>query len=272
VHWTWINEHYRARLPRDFAAGVMSIETRDRFHAKQGRSTARLVLAEAEDALAVYLKRHFRLPWLARLGALFNPAGKHSPAALEWAHLEQVRAMGIEVPEVVAAGEQIGPRTALSSFLIVAELSGCAALNELLPQLASRLDDAAFARLKRKVIAETARITATMHAAGVFHKDLYLCHFFLGAVDEHAGASAPRVVLIDLHRLEKHRLCADWWRWKDLAQLLYSTDGVAGIGPRDVLRFWKIYCRRLEIARPGWHARMVRLRAARYRKHNRKPR
>jgi heptose I phosphotransferase len=272
VHWTWINEHYRARLPHDFAAGVMSIETRDRYHTKQGRSTARVVLKESDGALAVYLKRHFRLPWPARLAALFDPGGKHWPAASEWAHLEHVRALGIEVPEVVAAGEHIGPRAALSSFLMVAELSGCSPLNESLPELKGRLDARAFATLKRQVIAEMARITATLHAARVFHKDLYLCHFFHSAITEQSGTIPPRVVLIDLHRLEKHRFCSDWWRWKDLGQLLFSTDEVAGITPVDRLRFWKLYCRRLGIKWPGWHAQMVRLRAARYREHNRKRR
>ena len=47
VNWTWINENYRAFLPDDLAATVMSLESRDRFHAKQGRSTARVVLHQA---------------------------------------------------------------------------------------------------------------------------------------------------------------------------------------------------------------------------------
>ncbi len=138
VSWTWINEQYRARLPDDLGANVMTLESRDRFHAKQGRSTARVVLDRADRPLAVYLKRHFRLPWPARLAALVDPAGKHSPAAAEWAHLERARALGIDVPEVVAAGERIGPWADLRSFLMIAELTGCDAVNELLPQLAAR--------------------------------------------------------------------------------------------------------------------------------------
>ncbi len=180
VNWTWINEQYRARLPDDLGANVMTLESRDRFHAKQGRSTARVVLVRADQPLAVYLKRHFRLPWPARLAALVDPGGKHSPAAAEWAHLERARQLGIDVPEVVAAGERIGPGAQLQSFLMIAELSGCEAVNELLPGLAQRLDARTFETLKRRVIAEMARITATLHAARVFHKDLYLCHFFLG--------------------------------------------------------------------------------------------
>ena len=122
------------------------------------------------------------------------------------------------------------------------------------------------------MIAEMARITATLHAARVFHKDLYLCHFFLDHEVDSAGAGALRLSLIDLHRLKEHRLWPDWWRWKDLGQLLFSTYGVDGITDRDRLRFWRIYRRRVGIRRPRWHARMVRLRAARYLEHNRKPR
>jgi heptose I phosphotransferase len=272
VSWSWINETYRAHLPRDFPSTVMTLESRDRYHAKQGRSTARVVLKSTDRPLPVYLKRHIRLPWPTRLAALLHPAGRYSPAAAEWAHLERVRALGIDVPEVVAAGERIGPRASLRSFLLVAELSGFAALNELLPQLFARKGASEFATLKRRVIAEMARITATLHKARVFHKDLYLCHFFLDPARALSGAESPRVALIDLHRLEEHRLWSDWWRWKDLGQLLYSTFGVLGITARDRLRFWRSYCHLAGITRARWHARLVRLRAARYLAHNRKPR
>ena len=270
VSWTWINDRYRAHLPEDLGANVMTLESRDRFHAKQGRSTARVVLVRADRPLAVYLKRHFRLPWPARLAAFVDPGGKHSPAAAEWAHLERARALGIDVPEVVAAGEQIGPWAQLQSFVMIAELSGCEAVNELLPQLAAQLDSRAFEALKRHIIDAMARITATLHAARNFHKDLYLCHFFL----DHEGLKVPafRLSLIDLHRLEEHKLWPDWWRWKDLGQLLFSTYGVDGITDRDRWRFWRIYRGRVGIRRPRWHARMVRLRAARYLEHNRKVR
>ena len=48
------------------------------------------------------------------------------------------------MPEVVAAGERIGPKGHLNSFLMIAELTGCEAVNELLPRLASELDTVAF--------------------------------------------------------------------------------------------------------------------------------
>ena len=139
VRWSWIDPRYQSALPPDLDASVMTLDSRDRLHAKQGRSTARVVFHPAAAAadrasgtaqcagasagpVAVYLKRHFRLPWLARLAALFDPAGRHSPAAAEWAHLERARALGVPVPEVVATGERIGPWACLQSYLMVAEL------------------------------------------------------------------------------------------------------------------------------------------------------
>jgi heptose I phosphotransferase len=292
VSWTWVNERYRGELPADLASTVMTLDARDRLHGKQGRTTARVVFHPGHDGggrpagdgpigegppapdrpLAVYLKRHYRLPWAARWAALVDPAGRHSPAAAEWTHLERARRLGIEVPEVVAAGEFIGPRGDLRSFLMIAELTGCEPLNEVLPRLAARLDPGAFARLKRRLIVAMARITATLHAARDFHKDLYLCHFFLDVARLDRGADPPRLVLIDLHRLRRHRLWPAWWRWKDLGQLLFSTYGVDGIDAGDRRRFWRSYRRRSPLVLAAWQERFVRLRAARYRRHNRRPR
>jgi hypothetical protein len=285
VSWTWINDRYRTRVPGDLAATVMTLESRDRFHAKQGRSTARFVFhagehssptrgssaSASEPPLAVYLKRHYRLPWTSRMAALLHPAGKHSDAGAEWSHLERVRELGIEVPDSVAAGEQIGPRASLTSFLMVTELEG-GAVNELLPVLSRQLDPQSFARLKRRVIAEIAGITARLHTASVFHKDLYLCHFYLDPGRVESKEEGAWISLIDLHRLAEHRLCPGWWRCKDLGQLFFSTDGVAGLTEHDRLRFWIWYCRFTRLRWPRWQLLLARLRAARYRTHNRKPR
>lgn len=282
VSWTWVNERYRDALPMDFDSGVMALDTRDRLHVKQGRSTARVIFHEAGNGglatessgpvLSVYLKRQYRLSWPARLAATIDPSGRHSPAAAEWAHLERGRNLGIDVPEVVAAGERIGPHAGLSSFLMLAELIGCEALHEAVPRLAADLDPQAFASLKRRIIEEMARIALTLHAARLFHKDLYLCHFFLDIDRLERGGGPPRLVLIDLHRLSSRRFGSSWLRWKDLGQLLYSTFGVDGIDDRDRLRFWRSYLKHCPVAMPAWQAWIVRFRAARYRAHNRKPR
>jgi heptose I phosphotransferase len=265
--WAWLSERHREALPADLPETVMGLDARDRLHAKQGRSTARVVFHSPSGPLPVYLKRHYRLPWRARLAALLLPGGRHTPGAAEWAHLERARAMGVAVPEVVAAGERIGPWGRLQSFLMVAELTGCRPLNEALPDLALALDPAAFAALKRALVVEMAGIAAALHDHRVFHKDLYLCHFFLD--EGRVGTGRRMLSLIDLHRLREHRRWPDRWRWKDLGQLLFSTVGVPGISDRDRLRFWGRYRRLLGLRRHRWHLRMVRLKAARYLAHNR---
>ncbi len=285
VHWSWIDPRYQSALPPDLDASVMTLDSRDRLHAKQGRSTARIVFhppavtnraagkvdvaGSSAVPVAVYLKRHFRLPWLARLAALFDPAGRHSPAAAEWVHLERARKLGVPVPEVVAAGERIGPWTCLQSYLMVAELTGFEELNVALPRLMHELDGQAFVALKHRVILEMARITAALHAACIFHKDLYLCHFYLDVAGLRDNPGDIRLVLIDLHRLAEHRLWPDRWRWKDLGQLLYSTVGVAGIDEGDISQFWKVYSRRVSLRSPEWQARMIKIKAAAYLEHNR---
>src|SRR5262249_32471539 len=159
------------------------------------------------------------------LGAWLRPGRGHSPGSAEWAHLERVRALGIAVPEVVAVGERIGPWGRLQSYLMVAELVGQEELNVAGARAAASRGHAEFARLKRQLIAEMVRIAVGLHRARLFHKDLYLCHFFL----DHVAAEGRRLTLIDLHRLARHRWLASRWRRKDLAQLLYSTAGVGGI-------------------------------------------
>jgi heptose I phosphotransferase len=269
VRWTWVNDRYRGALPAGFDAELMTLETPDRLHVKQGRSTARI---RFDSGLSVYLKRQYRLPWPARLAATFHPTGRHTPASAERHHLERCSGLGVEVPDVVATGERIGPRATLTAFLMVADLIGCEAVNEALPHLAARLAPAEFAALKRRIIAELARIASTLHAAKLFHKDLYLCHFFLDIERLGCDDRGVRLVLIDLHRLSSRRIGADWLRWKDLGQLLYSTFDVDGIDERDRLRFWRLYRRRCPLVLASWQAAIVRFRAGRYGAHNRKPR
>ena len=267
--WTWIDDRFRGALPADLDAQVMTLESRDRYHAKQGRSTARVVFHTASGPLSVYLKRHFRLPWRSRLAALFDPAGRHSPGAAELSHLARVRALGIAVPDVVAAGERIGPWGNLQSFLMIADLVDCQPLHEAIPALARRLDPQAFAAWKRALTATLAEIAATLHRADLFHKDLYLCHFFIDA-EAIVPPSPVRLTLIDLHRLGHHPRWFYRWRRKDLGQLLFSTYDVPGIDDRDRLRFWSHYRKQLGLHWPRWQARMIELKAARYRAHNAK--
>jgi heptose I phosphotransferase len=231
----------------DWPGRIMQVAVTDRFFAKQGRSTGRLVLDAPGDPprrLVVYLKRHYRLGWWRGLLAALWPGGDWSPAMQEYRHLEWARRQGVPVPATAAVGEMIGPAGRLSSFLAVEELTGMLPLHEAIPQARERLSAAEFRRWKRGLAAELARLARLLHDRRHFHKDLYLCHFFIHH-DDLTRLPGPdgwrgRIFLIDLHRLGHHPWT--WWRWqcKDLAQMLYSS-AVPGVEVRDLVAFWKHY-------------------------------
>jgi heptose I phosphotransferase len=257
----------------DWADRIMDLEITDRFHAKQGRSTCRWVLhapgsAGGDKRLAVYLKRHYRVSWWRGWLAALWPGGNWSPAFAEFDHLEWARAQGVLVPEVVAAAEYTGPWGRLQSVLAVEELTGMLPLHEAIPLAASRLDPDSFRAWKRGLIAEMARITRLLHDRRCFHKDLYLCHFYIA---RHDTAGLPtwrgRVFLIDLHRLGHHPWTWRLWQTKDLAQLLYSSE-VPGIDARDRLFFWREYLSPGARGGCGWLRRYVLFKWRRYRRHN----
>jgi heptose I phosphotransferase len=258
----------------DWAERIMDVAVTDRFHTKQGRTTGRWILEPAPGSgsvrrLAVYLKRHYELPWWLGWLATLWPGRGWSPAVREWRHLEWTRRQGVPVPAVVAAAEYIGPWGRLRSLLAVEELAGMVPLSEAIPLAAARLDPAAFRRWKRTLAAEMARLTRLLHDRRCFHKDLYLCHFYVARIDTQAvPAWRGRVYLIDLHRMGRHPWTWRLWQTKDLAQLLYSS-AVAGVGARDQLRFWAEY--RGTGPRRGkgrWLRRLVVLRWRRYQRHN----
>jgi heptose I phosphotransferase len=255
----------------DWPDRIMHVEVTDDFHAKQGRTIGRLVLRAGDGRrLVVYIKRHYRLPWLHGLGALFRPEPPWSPALQEWDHLEQARRVGLPVPEPVAGGEWIGPWGRLQSFLAVEELTGMLALHQAVPAAAGRLKPLEFRRWKRGLAREMVRLALELHRRYWFHKDLYLCHYYIAEADTFGVPPGNdwrgRVRLIDLHRMARHRWTGMWWRGKDLAQLLYSTDE-PGVDDRDRLWFWKCYRRALPSLRGTrllrWY---VRLKAWNYRR------
>jgi heptose I phosphotransferase len=261
----------------DWPARIMDVAVTDRFHAKQGRSTGRWLVQASEDAdprrkrLAVYLKRHYELPWWQGWLATLWPWFNWSPAWREWRHLEWARRRGLPVPKTVAAAEYVGPWGKLRSFLAIEELTGMLSLQEAIPLAALRQDAASFRHWKRTLAVELARLTRMLHDRRCFHKDLYLCHFFIAHDDTRAvpgNGWRGQVHLIDLHRLAHHPLTWKLWQTKDLAQLLYASE-IIGVDARDRLAFWRAY-RGAGPNRPGcsWVRRLILYRWRRYRHHN----
>jgi lipopolysaccharide kinase (Kdo/WaaP) family protein len=253
---------------------ILEIPVTDDFHQKQGRSTGRLILESGGRRLSVYLKRHYRLSWWQGMLATLLPGGAWSPGMRERRNLHAAAQLGLPVPKVVAAGEWIGPRFRLQSFLAIEELAGMLPLHQAIPSAHRQLDPKGFCRWKMALTREMARLARLMHDRCWFHKDLYLCHFYLPEEDirqltPHASMFG-RLHVIDLHRLKRHPVTSFHWILKDLGGLLFSSD-VIGVTARDRLRFWRFYCgSKGRSWREHLAAWCIRVRGWNYRRHNAK--
>ncbi len=269
ARWLWQRGDWQRFAGADWAERIMAVEVTDRFHAKQGRSTGRWILERDGRRLGAYLKRHYRLAWWQGLLALLWPSRGWSPARQEWRNLQWARAQGWPVPAPVAVGEFIGPWGRLQSVLAIEELADMLPLHEAIPLAAQQLPPDTFDLWKDGLVAEVARLVRQLHDRRCFHKDLYLCHFYIPQANlERLGDWRGRVHVIDLHRLGQHRWTWPFWQVKDLAQLLYSSR-LEGVEEEDRLRFWQQY----QPGRPErWLAWCVRAKEWFYRRHNAKRR
>ncbi|MFO0969870.1 MAG: lipopolysaccharide kinase InaA family protein [Gemmataceae bacterium] len=286
-------------LGDDWAERIFDLPVTDRYFAKQGRSIGRLILSAGDgvvregeapaepilspmtpgsagaspshaDAprLSVYLKRRESVSWWRRLLASLLPRLAWTSGWQEARHLLWAKRQNIPVPEVVAVGEYVGPGGKMRGFLAVEELVDMLPLHEAVPLAARRLDPHTFAKWKRDLAAEMARLTRLLHDRHHFHKDLYLCHFYLPEQDcSRLPLWRGRLHMIDFHRLGHHPLARLWWQIKDLGQLLYSSR-IEGVTPRDRLRFWRAYI--APARRRSLLARLIRLRGGWYEQHNQK--
>lgn len=253
----WHADDWPAELTGD---AVMAADVRDRFHAKQGRTIARWA---PQNGPVVYVKRHYRHGWLRSWLAHLGLA--RSDAWQEANHIAWAADHGFRVPRTVAVGQRCGPWGRLQGYIATEELTGMLPLHEAVPLARKRLSSPAFAAWKRGLTLALAAVVGRLHGAERFHKDLYLCHFYVPARMTHyvPGGWGDHIVMIDLHRLGHHPIAAAWWRLKDLAQLLYSTD-VPGLTARDRLRFWRAYGG----SRRSWLRRLILVRYRNYRRHN----
>ncbi len=153
-------------------------------------------------------------------------------AGQEWRAIKRLHKVGVPTMTAVAYGERGGNPATQHSFIITEELAPTVSLEDF---SADWLQNPPEPRLKRALIAEVARMTGTMHRAGVNHRDCYICHFLLHT-DRPVSAESFRLSLIDLHRAQVRSETPRRWRDKDLAGLYFSALGI-GLTRGDKLRF-----------------------------------
>ena len=143
---------------------------------------------------------------LKRYTAVRSPG--QTPAEKEVAGIRLLQDAGIPTVPLVAWGVLADRR----SFVIVDDLAGYRPGDKLLEAGGSTFD---------RLLEPTADLAAMLHAAGLHHRDLYLCHFF---IPQAAEGPAP-LRLIDCARVKRLPKFLTRYRWvvKDLSQFWYST-------------------------------------------------
>ncbi|MBA1192372.1 lipopolysaccharide core heptose(I) kinase RfaP [Pseudomonas entomophila] len=216
---------------------------RDPFEAVEGLQgvvyrelEARRTLRTEVDGKGYFVKIHRGIGWGEIAKNLLTAKLPVLGAGQEWRALERLHQAGVPTMTAVAYGERGDNPATQHSFIVTEELAPTVSLEDYSLDWRRQPPEP---RLKRALIAEVARMTGTMHRAGVNHRDCYICHFLLHT-DRPVTADGLKLSLIDLHRAQTRTATPRRWRDKDLAGLYFSALDI-GLTRRDLLRFLKGY-------------------------------
>lgn len=197
---------------------------------------ARRTLRTEVAGRGYFVKIHRGVGWGEILKNLVTAKAPVLGAGQEWLAIRRLTEAGVPTMTGVAFGERGNDPARQHSFIITEELAPTISLEDFARDWPTQPPEPA---LKRELIRRVAQMTATMHGAGVNHRDCYICHFLLHT-DRAVSAADLRVSLIDLHRAQIRRRVPRRWRDKDLAGLYFSALDI-GLTRRDLLRFLRVY-------------------------------
>ena len=220
------------------------------------RRTSRVVIA----GKTYFAKVHEGVGWREIAKNLLSGKRPVLGARHDFEASQRLCARGVAVPGVAAFGERGVNPARRRSFAIHDALDGFHSLEDVGN---GWLVNPPSVESKRAVLTAAGRLTAAMHAAGVFHRDYYACHLMADTAKLANGEA--ELAVIDLHRAEVHRRLSRRARVRDLGALLYSTSGMP-LTERDRLRFVAAYAGTtgaVELRRRGAFWRAVLRRAER---------
>lgn len=163
-----------------------------------------------------FIKMHYGVGWYE---ILKNSVVLKSVALGAQQEYKAIRAMQdakILVPEVCAYATSGTNPAKISSFIITKCIYYQYDLGNLCHIWQTNPPTFSF---KRALIQRVAEIARNMHAAGMNHRDFYLCHLLL---DQRSERDFD-LYLIDLHRVQIRKTVPLRWKIKDLAGLYFSA-------------------------------------------------
>jgi len=201
----------------------------------EGRRTLRTEV----EGRGYFVKIHRGIGWREIIKNLLTAKAPVLGAGQEWRAIQRLTEAGVPTMTAVAYGERGTDPAHQHSFIVTEELAPTVDLEQLSLNWAQQPPRPV---LKWALIREVARMTGTMHRAGVNHRDCYICHFLLHT-DRPIQVGDLRLSVIDLHRAQVRSQTPRRWRDKDLAALYFSALDI-GLTRRDKLRFLRTYFQR----------------------------
>lgn len=205
--------------------------------AAPGRETLRFELI----GQVYYRKLHTGVGWGEIFKNLIRLRLPVIGARNEWLALNKLAELKVPSLTPVAYGERGANPARRLSFIVTRELSGTRQLDHYLIER-QQTGTLGF-KEKLVLLQQTARIARVLHANGINHRDLYLCHFLLDlstVEDWRAGQGEPVLYLVDLHRAQLRSQVPRRWLVKDVGSLYFSAMDL-GATRRDVWRFLQQY-------------------------------
>ncbi|MEK9825748.1 MAG: lipopolysaccharide core heptose(I) kinase RfaP [Methylotenera sp.] len=165
-----------------------------------------------------FLKQHFGVGW----GEIFkNLLSFKTPvigAMTEVEAIQQLTALGVATTPLVAYGARgLNPATR-RSFVLTQDLGDIVSLEDVCADWAQQPPAPEF---KARIVIAMAELAARMHAAGLCHRDFYLCHLVMQRAEFKKGL--VRLMVIDLHRMLRHQSSGGASVMKDIAGLMFSA-------------------------------------------------
>jgi heptose I phosphotransferase len=232
-----LDAHLRAHVPADGAFDwLMNVDGKV-HRAVKNRRTVEFHLAGRH----YFIKAHRGVGWREILKNVAYGRAPIVSAEPEWQAIAALNRHGVATPVVAGKGLRGRAPAALESFVVTEALENMISLEELTRDWRA-LPPPQRTRLKCALLRHVAGIARRMHAAGMNHRDFYLCHFLVRDRDwtKWLVADPLDLVLIDLHRVQRRPQVPARWLIKDLGGLLFSAFD-AGLTRRDLLRFIALY-------------------------------
>ena len=197
----------------------------------------RKVMQFTHKGESFYVKLHFGLGWREIFKNWFAGRQPVYSARTEWDALIRLKEIGVSSIEPVGYGV-VGKNPAnIHSFLVTKDLGK---LPDLEGHCQTWPEQPPHPREKRLLIGQVAEMARKMHDAGINHRDFYIIHFMLRALENDFDYPTFQLYLIDLHRAQTRTKVPYRWRVKDLGSLYFSALDI-GLTRRDYLRFQYLY-------------------------------